>query len=117
MKNIVIFAGGVVVGAMVYKAYAIRTLHKCVETKGYEKEPASSDIVFDSRETAEKILDAMDTILKHRGNVNVADMYHVAGLRAEYALNEYGWVSLKDACFVETPNGYCISLPAPIELR
>ena len=75
------------------------------------------NILFDSRETAENVLEASKEIINKYGVVTVADMYDLAGLDAPYTGQKYGWVDLKEAKIIRVRQGYELVLPeiAPIK--
>ena len=72
------------------------------------------DIFFDSRETAENVLEASKEIINKYGFVTIADMYDLAGLNTTYADQKYGWVDLKEARIIRVRQGYELVLPEMI---
>ena len=69
------------------------------------------NILFDSRETAENVLEASKEIINKYGFVTIADMYDLAGLDAPYTGQKYGWVDLKEAKIIRVRQGYELVLP------
>ena len=74
------------------------------------------DIFFDSRETAENVLNASKEIINEYGFVTIADMYDLAGLDAPYTGQKYGWVDLKEAKIIRVRSGYKLVLPEIISI-
>ena len=74
------------------------------------------NILFDSRETAENVLEASKEIINKYGVVTVADMYDLAGLDAPYTGQKYGWVDLKEAKIIRVRSGYKLVLPEIIPI-
>lgn len=78
----------------------------------------SDDIVFETREDAEKALDAMEAIVKKYGVVSLADVYDIVGRAATtYIASKYGWRSVNDAKVVRCRKGYYIKLPKAEEIK
>ena len=69
------------------------------------------NILFDSRETAENVLEASKEIINKYGVVTIADMYDLAGLDAPYTGQKYGCVDLKEARIIRVRQGYELVLP------
>lgn len=69
------------------------------------------DIFFDSRETAENVLEESKEIINKYGFVTIADMYDLASLDAPYTGQKYGWVDLKEAKIIRVRQGYELVLP------
>lgn len=74
------------------------------------------NILFDSRETAENVLEASKEIINEYGFVTVADMYDLAGLDAPYTGQKYGWMDLKEAKIIRVRQGYELVLPEIIPI-
>lgn len=74
------------------------------------------DIILDSRETAENVLNASKEIINEYGFVTVADMYDLVGLNATYTEEKYGWVDLKEAKIIRVRSGYKLVLPEIIPI-
>ena len=78
----------------------------------------SDDIVFETREDAKKVLDAMEDTVKKYGVVSLADVYDIAGISSPaYVANKYGWRSVGDAKVVRCRAGYYINLPKAEEIK
>ena len=74
------------------------------------------NIILDSRETAENVLNALKEIINEYGFVTVTDMYDLAGLDAPYTGQKYGWLDLKEAKIIRVRSGYKLVLPEIIPI-
>lgn len=74
------------------------------------------DIILDSRETAENVLNASKEIINEYGFVTISDVYDLAGLNATYTEQKYGWVDLKEAKIIRVRSGYKLVLPEIIPI-
>lgn len=71
-----------------------------------------SDLTFENRGDAERVLDRMDELIATYGMVSVADMLDTAGIVPNYTDNKYGWTSLRNAKVIRTrDDDYMIDLP------
>lgn len=77
----------------------------------------ADDIVFETREDAETVLDAMEDTVKKHGLVTLADVYDIVGKATTYVANKYGWKSVDDAEVVRCRDGYYIKLPKAEEIK
>lgn len=75
------------------------------------------NIILDSRETAENVLNASKEIINEYGFVTIADMYDLAGLNATYNGEKYGWVNLKEAKIIRVRQGYKLVLPEIVPIK
>lgn len=71
------------------------------------------DIIFESREEAERVLDDLYDCLERYGSVRVADLYSSAGISPEgnFTVNNFGWRSLRGAGAYPTSEGWALDLP------
>jgi hypothetical protein len=74
------------------------------------------EVILDSREDAETVLDTLVDYVDRYDEVTVADFYHAVGLESEWADNEWGWDSLGSAQVRRTREGYIIIMPKPMRL-
>lgn len=81
-------------------------------TRSYEYD----EIVLDSREEAEEVLNRMDELLVHYKMVSVADFYDLVGITGKTTDNRYGWTDLTKADVIRDRDGYLIKLPRAIAL-
>ena len=77
------------------------------------------DIIFETRDDAERVLDRLYDQLDRYGKARVADLYEAAGLSPDgnYTVNYYGWYSLRGAGVYPTSEGWAIDLPKCESLR
>lgn len=76
---------------------------------------SADDIIFESRNKAQGVLDDMEDIIDKYNYVTVADMRDLSGLiNTTYRAAKYGWASLKKAEIRRVRDGYIIDLPAPV---
>ena len=77
-----------------------------------EQYRANDAIVFDTRRDAEETLAAMLDILYDYGDVRVADLYDLVGVRSRYSDTKYGWKNLDGATVLADYDGrYHIEFP------
>ena len=87
------------------------------------------EIVFESKEEAERVLEYLCAVIFTLGDVNVSNYYKTAGRTAEPEDEEYGWLDLTgvtvqpgaatryiDDGTQEIAMGYIITLPEPIRI-
>lgn len=74
------------------------------------------DIVFESKNDAEAILDELVESTVRYGMVAVSDFYELAGLDYTYTDYRYGWADLQRARVEKVRDGYVLYLPRPILL-
>lgn len=72
------------------------------------------DVVLDSREQAEEVLDRMDEIISRWGEVRVPDYCEMVGVTVDYTLNDYGWTNISSAKTLKLrhENKWIIKLPS-----
>lgn len=75
------------------------------------------DIILDTRDEANDILDAMDDKIEKYRSVSVADMYSYLGVTPDFTDERYGWTrdTFHRAKVVQTRDGFWLDLP-PTEL-
>lgn len=78
-----------------------------------------SDILFETREDAERVLDRLYSDLERYGKVRVADLYSAAGVSGNsiWTDNNYGWFNLDRAQPYPTAEGWQLDLPPCESLR
>ena len=69
------------------------------------------DIILDTRQEAEEVLDRMDDLIDSYGIVSVADLYDLVGISGNYTDNKYGWTNLRNADVQRVRDGYLLKLP------
>lgn len=77
------------------------------------------DILFDTKQDAEDVLDRMDEIVEQYGVVTVADLFDLAGVSGSaYTDQNYGWTSTRSAVVERTRRGdYYIKLPRASSIK
>lgn len=80
---------------------------------------AFDEVVIPTKHEANEVLDQMYDILSRQGEVSVADLYALTGIRAEHTDMKWGWTTLRGSRSVEVRKlgGYLLDLPEPEELR
>lgn len=76
-----------------------------------------SDMIFDSRQDAMRVLSRMKDIIIDVGYVSVGDFYELIGSEGDYTDFSYGWSSLRDANVISTRDGFVITLPNPSHVK
>lgn len=78
-----------------------------------------SDILFETREDAERVLDRLYSDLERYGKVRVADLYSAAGVSGNsiWTDNNYGWFNLDRAVPYPTSEGWQLDMPPAESLR
>ena len=71
------------------------------------------DMVFDDRDSAERVLESMNDLILAAKSVSVADFLELCGHDPNYTDFKYGWTNLKGAGTYKTDDGYRIDLPRP----
>ena len=74
------------------------------------------DVVFDTRQDAESIVEKMNEIIDHYGYTTVADFYDLAGVDGSYINNKYGWTSIENASIKPVGHGYKILFPSALPI-
>lgn len=76
------------------------------------------EIVLEDRREAQDVLDQMYEYLSRFGEVKVADLYDMVGIRTSHVDHKWGWTLLQGAKLVRTRDGrFLLDLPEPDELN
>lgn len=76
------------------------------------------DIILESRQDAEQVLDTLSEIAEKYGQVTVADFYDTVGVTGTgYTDNQFGWIDLRSARVEHVRGGFMIVMPRVVELR
>jgi hypothetical protein len=76
------------------------------------------DLVIPSRDEANEVIDQMYEILSRNGEVTVADLYTLTGIRPDHTDMKWGWINLRGTNSVKYgKKGWLLTLPRPTELR
>lgn len=77
----------------------------------------TSEVVLQSKEDAQAVLDAMYALLEQYEQVTLADMLELCGIASVFSDNKVGWTELNlNVEIKEAKDGYILNLPAPKEL-
>ena len=79
-----------------------------------------SDLSFDNKEDAERVLETMCDIMDQFNYVSVGDMYDAAGQQTMSTDFDWGWTSLRSASVQRDREGYyyiCIGRPIALSRR
>ena len=79
--------------------------------------PSYDNIVLDNKGDAELVLSTMDDIIDSYGEVSVAALYELVGLKSRYTDNNYGWINLGNAKVTRVIDGYLLDLPRAVPLK
>lgn len=72
------------------------------------------DIVIDSRQEAEEVLERLYDLVSKYDSASVADLYELTGLKNDHADYKWGWRSLQGAAVARVRGGgYLLDLPEP----
>jgi hypothetical protein len=72
------------------------------------------ELVIPSHQEANEVLDRMYDVLSRYGQVSVADLYELTGVRSEHTDVKWGWTNLRGAKAVRLrQGGYLLDLPEP----
>lgn len=69
------------------------------------------EVVFETRGEAEDVLSHLVDLTIDYGCASVADFYELSGIVGEHTDQNYGWLTLRDACTDRVRNGYILRLP------
>lgn len=70
-------------------------------------------VIFNSESEAIEVLDRMEEVLAHYGEVTVGVLYEAAGLEIKHTDDKYGWRSMREAKIHPYGDGFTIELPRP----
>lgn len=73
------------------------------------------DILFESRDDAEEVLDNLVDFVEIYGQATVSDLYDLVGKTCEYTDRGFGWKALGSSRVVRGRDGYILDLP-PVEV-
>lgn len=72
------------------------------------------DIVYDSKNGAEAVLNDMYGLITQYGRATIADLYSLSGISSNnYTNNDYGWTNLQGSQVSRSREGYVLDLPKP----
>jgi hypothetical protein len=71
------------------------------------------EIVLQSRNEAEVVLERLFDLLSKYDSVSVSDLYSLVGLPANHTDHKWGWTELRGADVSRVRNGFLLDLPEP----
>jgi hypothetical protein len=80
---------------------------------GSRTRAARDDIILNSREEAELVLERMNDIIDTYEVASVADLNDLVGLPTNHVDNKWGWIYLGDVHIRQIREGYLIDFPPP----
>lgn len=90
----------------------------------YRRERSSimsvDDIIFETRDDAEAVLDRMDELVDCYGVVSVADVFELSGVSGNgFTDRNYGWTNIRNADIERERggSGYCLRLSRPTNIQ
>lgn len=75
------------------------------------------EIILDSRQEAEDVLDRLFEIVDRFGSASVADLYDLVGVQSNHADQKWGWEELRGSVASRVRGGYLLDLPEPAPLN
>lgn len=69
------------------------------------------DIIYETREDAEDVLEELDILIKEYGSASISDLYSASGITPDYTDEKCGWVDLKRATIRRVSDGYILDMP------
>lgn len=69
------------------------------------------DVVYETREDAEDVLDDLLSLIDRYGKATVSDLYSASGITPDFTDEKYGWLDLKRATIRRVPDGYILDMP------
>ena len=124
VKRVLLYSSGVACGFVIGGVYTVvKILEKDYVRKAISyhiadhiinsKDYKFDEVIFDSRDTAEQVLQHMNSIVDDYGVVTVEDLYNLAALNISHTAHKYGWTDLSNVKVVTCKHGYCLTLPKP----
>lgn len=74
------------------------------------------EIVLESRQEAEAVLDQLYDLLSKYDEVTVSDLYELTGIKSTHVDKQWGWANLKGSGVSRVRGGYLLDLPEPTHL-
>ena len=79
--------------------------------------PTYDEIVLQSREDAERVLDTLQAQIDRFGSTTISDLYELVGFPTVSTYYNYGWKSLAGANIGIVTGGYLLKMPTAIPLK
>ena len=75
-----------------------------------------SDLIFRTKDDAQKVLEALTQLGSRYNVVTVEDLNDLAGVPSTHADHKRGWAGFSGASITEVANGFIIDLPPAEEI-
>lgn len=75
------------------------------------------ELVFDTRDEAEEVLQTMFEYLDDYKRVTVKDLYTLADMPTNYTMTDWGWYDLSDAVVLRCEEGFLLQMPKVRDIR
>lgn len=75
-----------------------------------------SEIILNSRQEADDVLDSLFEHLLEYDVVTVSDLYDMVGITPKYTDDDWGWTDIRGSNIRRTRQGYLLELPQPTPL-
>lgn len=97
----------------VYNFNSIYSGNRTSSTTNSGRSPyASGDIILETKQDADDVLEAMLAYLEQFGYVSIAELNDLIGVTGEFTDEKYGWTNLRDARVMRAGrDGYLLKLP------
>lgn len=69
------------------------------------------ELVFDTREDAQRVYDAIYDYFDRYNRVPVKELYSLANMPTDFTMNDWGWFDLSDMSIVRVEEGYLLDMP------
>lgn len=79
----------------------------------HPRKPDISEVAFNSRQDAVRVLDALDRRIEEYDCTTIADFYEAVGIEPGHSDYRYGWLDLSRARIEEYRGQYTIEFPKP----
>lgn len=76
-----------------------------------------NEIVYDSREEGEMVLDRISDLIDNYNVATVADLYDLSSITGSFVDRKWGWTDIRGARLHQTRDGYVLSMPQPEPLK
>jgi hypothetical protein len=75
------------------------------------------EIVLETRQEAEDVLDSLFELVDRFGSASVSDLYELVGVKATHTDEKWGWEDLRGTTPSRVRGGYLLDLPDPEPLN
>lgn len=69
------------------------------------------NLIYHSKDDAERVISDMQNIIKMYGRVTIADYYYLNDRRCNFKDDDYGWTDLEGTTITNVKSGYSIEFP------